>query len=129
MCHHSLNSPSFFGSFDDVKAAQSGGGDGFDAAAMSSAWGEPVASADPPAGDGQDLGNGFDGEIDGGDDKKDSDQRRSSRRRQPGARQGRSNRGGVEAGMEAMKINGEDPRKRSSSRSKRKARGARPEKS
>lgn len=128
-----------------MKGSQSGGGDGFDAAAMSSAWGEPVAPADPPSTDGQGLENGFDGEADGRDDpKKDSDPKRSSRRRQPGARQGRASRV-VEAGIDAMKISdaehegegrrdrrSEDPRKRSSSRSKRKPRSqrdGRPEKS
>ncbi|KAL3907118.1 MAG: hypothetical protein SGILL_009002, partial [Bacillariaceae sp.] len=150
VCFEDSKSGEFFGSFDDVKATQSSGGDGFDAAALSSAWGEPVASTEPSTTEGQELENGFDGEADGGDNtKKDSDQKRSSRRRQPGARQSRSNRGGVEAGMDAMKISdaengggaegegrrdrrGEDSRKRSSSRSKRKARGqrdARPEKS
>lgn len=140
----------FFGSFDGVKGSHSGGGDGFDAAAMSSAWGDPVPSSDPPVADVQERENAFEGvepdvEDGSGDPKRsqESDQRRSSRRRQPGARPSRSNRGGVEAGMESIKISdaengggesegrdrrdrrGEDPRKRSSSRSKRKARGHR----
>jgi hypothetical protein len=143
-------SEDFFSSFDDVKGSQSEGGDGFDAAAMSSAWGDPVASSEPYSADDQEFENGFDEEVEGDESKKaqDPDQRRPSRRRQPGARQGRSNRGGVEVGMDAMKIcdtenaggeregrrdrRGEDPRKRSSSRSKRKVRGqrdGRPEKS
>lgn len=146
----SSKSEEFFGSFDGVEGAQSGGGDGFDAAAMSSAWGDPVAASDQPSADVQDHENVFDGvEPEGGEGSGDpkrsqeSDQRRSSRRRQQGARPSRSNRGGVEAGMESMKINdaenggaegesrdrrdrrGEDPRRRSSSRSKRKARGHR----
>lgn len=136
----------FFGSFD-AKAAQSGGGsDGFDAAALSSAWGDAVPSSETASA-------GDDGQSDGFDDaafdtldaegdarkKEDSDKGRSSRRRQQGNRTSRSGR--VEAGVEAMNMNdpengdgdrrrGEDPRKRSSSKSRRKARerGSRTEK-
>ncbi|KAG7366895.1 serine/threonine protein kinase [Nitzschia inconspicua] len=131
----------FFGSFDaqPVQSAAAGG-DGFDAAALSSAWGDVVPSSEITSGgeDGQaeDFdGAGFDS-LDGESDSKkkdDTDQRKSSRRRQQGSRTSRSGSSRVEAGVEAMNISdqdnsdaerrrGEDPRKRSSSKSRRKAR-------
>jgi len=47
----------FFGSFDGAKEAQTGGGDGFDAAAFdNTAWGETAPSAENPVGDTQEEG-------------------------------------------------------------------------
>jgi hypothetical protein len=135
----------FFGSFDDVKASQLGaGGDGFDAVALSSAWGDAIPASEASSMDDQVLADGFDTcepsvQDTEADQKRseEADHRRSSRRRQPGGRTSRSNRPGVEVGVESMNINdvengandgdrkdkrGDDPKKRSSSKSRRKGR-------
>jgi hypothetical protein len=142
----------FFGSFDDAKAMQlGGGGDGFDSAALSSAWGEAIPTSEGSSMDDQVLADDFDTSAPPSNDVEDDlkrsegDQRRSSRRRQPGGRNFRSNRPSVEAGVESVNINdtengasdgdrrdrrGDDPRKRSSSKARRKGRdrGTRTEK-
>jgi hypothetical protein len=138
----------FFGSFEDAKQAQSGGGDGFDPSVLDNAvWGEPVSTSTsslPPA-DFQDMGTelesvpsdsqDLDGAVDAnGDVKKKDDpesRRRSDRRKHPSGRSSRPTRP-VEVGVESMKIddadNGEvSPAVGGAERKDRKPRGPREE--